>query len=208
MEFVELRPGLYRWEVPHPEWTPADAEDGGWEEVVAGYALDGDEGLVLIDPLAPADGTEAAERFWDWVSERVGSGAGPFVLITIFWHSRSSQGVLDRFSGASVWSYEPARELVSERTAVTHGFRDGEELPGEIVAYHAGRALEVVLWVPSHRALVAGFPGSWVQPPGHSGCRARRSAAWASTSTGSPWVSRSSSTGSSSTGARAARMSS
>lgn len=156
MEFVELRPGLYRWEVPHPEWTPADAEDGGWEEVVAGYALDGDEGLVLIDPLAPADGTEAAERFWDWVSERVGSGAGPFVLITIFWHSRSSQGVLDRFSGASVWSYEPARELVSERTAVTHGFRDGEELPGEIVAYHAGRALEVVLWVPSHRALVAG----------------------------------------------------
>jgi len=157
MEVLELRPGLYRWELPHPEWTPADAEDGGWEEIVASYALDGDDGLVLIDPLAPPDDTEAAGRFWDWVSERAGSsGAGPSVLITIFWHARSSQAVLDRFPGASVWSYEPARELVSERTAVTHGFRDGEELPAEVVAYHAGRALEVVLWLPSHKALVAG----------------------------------------------------
>jgi glyoxylase-like metal-dependent hydrolase (beta-lactamase superfamily II) len=157
MEFVELRPGLYRWELPHPEWTPADAEGGGWEEVVASYALDADGGLVLIDPLAPPDGSDDAEQFWGWVSERASSsGADPSVLITIFWHARSSQAVLDRFPGGSIWSYEPARELVSERTGVTHGFREGQELPARIVAYHAGRALEVVLWLPSHRALVAG----------------------------------------------------
>ena len=46
-----------------------------WEEVVASYALDGDDGLVTIDPLAPPDGSEAAERFWDWVSERPAAAA-------------------------------------------------------------------------------------------------------------------------------------
>jgi hypothetical protein len=176
MEFVELRPGLFRWELPHPEWTPADAEDGGWEEVVASYAADTPDGLVLIDPLAPPAGTDDAERFWGWVDERSREGgSGPSVLITIFWHARSSQAVLDRSPGASVWSYEPARELVSERTVVTHGFRDREELPGGIVAYHAGRALEVVLWLPPHRALVAGDVllggdgGARLCPPGWLG---------------------------------------
>jgi glyoxylase-like metal-dependent hydrolase (beta-lactamase superfamily II) len=157
VEFVELRPGLYRWELRHPEWTPADAEGGGWGEVVASYALEAENGLVLIDPLAPPDDSDDAERFWRWVSERSGPGRGsPSVLITIFWHARSSQAVLDRFPEASVWSYEPARELVSERTAVTDGFRAGDELPGGAVPYHVGRALEVVLWLPSHHALVAG----------------------------------------------------
>ncbi len=156
MDVVELRPGLHRWELPHPEWTPRDAEGGGWEEVVASYALEAPDGLVLIDPLAPPEGSAEADAFWAWIDERVERLGGPAVLISIFWHARSAQAVLDRYENASVWAYEAARELVSERTNVTDGFRPGEKLPGGAVAYHAGRALEVVLWLPSHRALVAG----------------------------------------------------
>jgi hypothetical protein len=155
MEIVEVRPGLFRWELPHPEWVPEDAEEGGWEEAIASYAVQTDDGLVLIDPLAPLDGTSEAEGFWDWVGARDRLGA-PAVLLTIFWHARSSQAVLDRYPGASVWAYEASRELVSERTHVTDGFRPGDVLPGGAVAYHAGRALEVALWLPSHAALAAG----------------------------------------------------
>ena len=175
MEPHELRPGLYRWELPHPEWTPRDAEGDGWQEVVASYAVEAPDGLVLIDPLAPPEGTVGADVFWAWVTERAERLGGPAVLLTIFWHARSSQAVLDRFESASVWAYEPARELVSERTEVTDGFRDGDSLPGGATAYHAGRALEVVLWLPSHGGLVTGDVllgaggGARLCPPGWLG---------------------------------------
>ena len=177
MDLVELRPGLHRWELPHPEWTPQDAEDGGWEEVVASYAFEAADGLVLIDPLAPPAGSPEANAFWAWVDDRVDRLGGASVLITIFWHARSAQAVLDRYPGATVWSYEAAKELISERTEVTNVFRSERELPGGAVAYAAGRALEVVLWLPSHRALVTGdvllgsdggarlCPASWLAPP-------------------------------------------
>ena len=156
MEIAELRPGLYRWELSHPEWVPRDAERGGWEEVVASYAFEGADGLVLIDPLAPPEGSSEAEAFWAWVDDRIQQLGAPALLLTVFWHARSAQAFLDRYPGASAWAYEAARELVSERTQVTHGFRPGDELPGGAVAYHSGRALEVALWVPSFGALVAG----------------------------------------------------
>jgi hypothetical protein len=156
MEIVEVRPGLHRWELTHPEWVAEDAEHGGWEEVVSSYAVEGADGLVLVDPLAPPGGTSDAEAFWAWVDDRTQRLGAPAVLLTIFWHARSSQAVLDRYPGASVWAYEAARELVSERTQVTDGFRPGDQLPGGAVAYHAGRALEVALWIPSHGALVVG----------------------------------------------------
>jgi hypothetical protein len=156
MEIVEVRPGLHRWEQLHPEWVPKDAERGGWEEVVASYAVEADDGLVLIDPLAPPGGTSDAGAFWAWVDDRTQRLGAPAVLLTIFWHARSSQAFLDRYPDGSVWAYQAARELVSERTQVTDGFRPGDELPGGAVAYHAGRALEVALWMPSHGALVAG----------------------------------------------------
>ena len=48
----EVRPGLWHWRAPHPEWTPGDgARPDGWEQDVSCYAYVADDALVLIDPL-------------------------------------------------------------------------------------------------------------------------------------------------------------
>jgi glyoxylase-like metal-dependent hydrolase (beta-lactamase superfamily II) len=154
--FEEIRPQLWRWEVPHPEWTPEEAADGGWERVVASYAALADETLLLMDPLAPEAGTPEEKRFWDALDEDVRHHGPPSVLLTIFFHTRSAQAVLDRHPGATLWAYEPARSLVAERARVTDSFLAGDALPGGAVGYDAGREGEVVLWLPSHRALVVG----------------------------------------------------
>ncbi len=127
MDVVELRPGLHRWELPHPEWTPRDAEGGGWEEVVASYALEAPDGLVLIDPLAPPEGSAEADAFWAWIDEQVERLGG----------RSSHQHFLARAQRAG--RARPLRErirvglrggweLVLERTNVTDGFRPGEKL--------------------------------------------------------------------------------
>ena len=152
---MELRPRLWSWELPHPEWTPEEAEDGGWEELVSSYAVVAGDQLVLIDPLAPGDG-EQAEGFWRALDDDVAHHGAPSVLVTVHWHARSAQAILDRYPGASVWAHEPAAEEVAKRTRVTNPFQPGEELPGGAVAHPTVRGSEVVFWLPSHRALVVG----------------------------------------------------
>jgi hypothetical protein len=43
----ELRPGLWTWTAPHPEWRE--------QPVVRSYAVERDGLLVLIDPVAPPE---------------------------------------------------------------------------------------------------------------------------------------------------------
>lgn len=153
----QLRPGLWRWEVPHPEWAPEDLEGGeGWDEVVASYAVETPGAFLLVDPLAPAEGSDDAEHFWAALDRDVERSGPPSVLLTIFFHTRSSREILERYPGASVWVHEPAAELVAERATYTDTFTLGDELPGAATAYNAGRAFEVVYWLPSHGALFAG----------------------------------------------------
>jgi hypothetical protein len=154
--FRQVRPRLWRWEVTHPEWTPEEGADGGWDPVVASYAAVADDTLILVDPLAPPDGTDEARRFWAALDDDVEHHGQPATLLTIFWHARSTGAVLARYSAASVWAYGPAATLVGERTRYTDTFVAGQQLPGGAVPYDAGQALEVVFWLPSHRALVAG----------------------------------------------------
>jgi glyoxylase-like metal-dependent hydrolase (beta-lactamase superfamily II) len=111
--------------------------------------------FVLIDPLAPAAAADAA-GFWTALDRDVQRHGPPAVLLTIFWHARSAREILARYEGASVWAHEPAAQLVSERTPVTETFRVGETLPGGARAIDAGRAFEVVFWLPSHRAVAVG----------------------------------------------------
>ena len=48
----ELRPGLWHWEAPHPQWRATEP----WSENVSSYAIDDGERLLLFDPLAvPSD---------------------------------------------------------------------------------------------------------------------------------------------------------
>jgi len=48
----EVQTGVWHWEAPHPDWTPAAGEDG-WGPEVSCYAIDTGERLLLLDPLAP-----------------------------------------------------------------------------------------------------------------------------------------------------------
>jgi hypothetical protein len=94
--------------------------------------------VVLLDPLVPADEPER-ERFWSALDRDVGRAAAVHVVLTCEWHARSSAELAARY-GADVWS--PAEGPGS--------------LPTGVEAVDAALEGEVLLWLPSHGALVAG----------------------------------------------------
>jgi glyoxylase-like metal-dependent hydrolase (beta-lactamase superfamily II) len=144
----QIGPGLWWWRAPHPDWAPEDLEGGqGWEQVVSSYALALDDGLVLFDPLV--DDWQALDRL-------VEQHGPPAILITILWHVRSSQQILDRYDGASVWAHEGAAQWVGERTRVTDTFNIGDELPGSVEAIPMRRIEEAAFWLPAHNSVVVG----------------------------------------------------
>jgi hypothetical protein len=82
----ELRPGLWTWTAPHPDWSEKDE----WGPDVRSYAYDGGGCLVLFDPLAPPSLIEGLIE-----AQEVG------VLLTAEWHRRSAAECVERF-GAHV----------------------------------------------------------------------------------------------------------
>jgi glyoxylase-like metal-dependent hydrolase (beta-lactamase superfamily II) len=162
----EIGAGLWWWSVPHPDWTPEDLEDGaGWEQIVSSYALVTDSEFLLFDPLI---------EDWAWLDGQVEEHGPPTILLTLFWHARSSQQVLDRYDGATLWAHEPAAEWIGERTRYTNTFNVGDDLPGTLEAIPMHRVKEVAYWLPRRDAVVIGdailghgdraalFPPSWV----------------------------------------------
>lgn len=100
-------------------------------------ALETSDGLVLIDPLDTPPGLQQADH----------------VLVTVYWHGRTTQGVEAKHVWASTRSAQPLR---NRGIAVTDVFRAGDELPGEIRAFQTARAAEVVYWLPQQNALAVG----------------------------------------------------
>ena len=144
MEVSRIAPGLWRWTARHRDWG-AD---------VGCVYCETEDGTVLVDPLVPP---EAEARFWaalDLDVERVGGDV--HVLISVFWHVRSTPAVVERY-GARTWAPASARAPVERRSVtVTDPFRPGALLPGGIGAYATARRNEVVFWIPEQRALVPG----------------------------------------------------
>jgi glyoxylase-like metal-dependent hydrolase (beta-lactamase superfamily II) len=122
-----VAPGLRRWTAWHDEW----------KQDVASLALETSDGLVLIDPLKPPRDARRADH----------------VLITVYWHDRSTKDVDAKHMWASTRSAQPLRNRGIE---VTDVFRAGDELPGGIRAFQTARAAEVVYWLPQQRALAIG----------------------------------------------------
>lgn len=123
----ELAPGLRRWTSWH----------GHWEEDVASVALETDDGLLLVDPLSPPRGLRRPEH----------------VLLTVFWHGRSTGDLRPKRVWAPSRSAQPLRNRGIE---VTDPFSPGDELPGGLRAFATARVNEVVYWLPKQRALVVG----------------------------------------------------
>lgn len=152
-----------------PEWEKEP--DAGWERDGCVYyeALDA---VVLVDPLIPP---EDRERFLTALDRDVAPARRPVaVLLTVFWHERSSRELADRYA-ADVWTDERAAHRLDAPPART--YRSGETLPGAVVAHDAYGRNECLLWIPAHRALVAGdilhgdgdgrvrlCPADWLHP--------------------------------------------
>lgn len=151
----DVRPGIWHWEARHPDWTP---EAGGWGPEVSSYAIDDGQRLLLFDPLAPPG-----------LVDELASGREAVVVLTCTWHARDAADVVDRL-GATV--YVPPREADDPDPVEGRVFRAGDRLPVGVQAFPGMEPNDLLLWVESRRALVAGdtlidrgqgleFPTDW-----------------------------------------------
>jgi glyoxylase-like metal-dependent hydrolase (beta-lactamase superfamily II) len=154
VQIEQIAPHLWWWTAKHPDWGPDDFKDGeGWQELVSSYALVEDDSLVLFDPLVPA-GDEGA--FWAALDRDVEHHGPPAILITVYWHARSSREILDRYEGASLWAHEPSAGEVAKRVPVSSTFTGGDVLPGRVEAIAMHHLDEAAFWLRDHRSLVLG----------------------------------------------------
>jgi hypothetical protein len=154
VEIHRLAEHLWWWTAPHPDWGPDDFVDGrGWEAEVSSYALVEDDSLVLFDPLVPSGDEDA---FWDALDGDVEHHGPPAILLTVYWHARSSRAILDRYEGSTLWAHEPSAEDVAKRVPVTSTFAGGDVLPGGIEAIAMHHMDEAAFWSPGHSSLILG----------------------------------------------------
>jgi glyoxylase-like metal-dependent hydrolase (beta-lactamase superfamily II) len=152
MHVQELRPRLWRWLARHPEWEKEP--DADWDPIVAchAYVTPGGDELVLVDPLVPHDDRD---RFWAALDADVAQHGAPQILLTVFFHERSSAEIIERYDGGAVWADERRIERLEEVES-PNPFRAGDRLPGGVVAHDAVGRPEALLWLEEHRALFAG----------------------------------------------------
>jgi glyoxylase-like metal-dependent hydrolase (beta-lactamase superfamily II) len=158
----ELGPGLWHWEAPHPDWEPSEP----WQQLVSSYAIDDGERLLLFDPIAPPSEIDelAADR-------------ETIVVLTSPWHERDTRGVVERL-GTPVFAPPPDSQAdLMEKYGVTaeqaeggshdlawllagegeaHLYKTGARLPIGAEAFPGREPNDVVLWVESHGAVIAG----------------------------------------------------
>lgn len=154
----KIQEGLWRWNSPHPEWKPDKGGTGGWEQSVGCVYYEASGAIVLIDPLAPAEGTPEAHLFWAQLDADVARIGSPvFVLVSNRYHWRSTSTVYERYQkhpGCEVWAHEAAKAHLKGH--VTHWIREGRGLPAGVrpILLAAFGPDEVAFFLPQPRALV------------------------------------------------------
>jgi glyoxylase-like metal-dependent hydrolase (beta-lactamase superfamily II) len=159
----ELRPGLWHWRARHPEW----GEGEPWDPNVSSYAMDDGERLLLFDPIAPPGEIEqlAADR-------------DAAIVLTCPWHERDSRSLVERL-GVPVYTPRPdSAEYLMQKYGITaeqagdgspdvvwllkegigeaHPYVAGDRLDVGVQVFPGQKPNDMVLWVDSHRAVVAG----------------------------------------------------
>jgi glyoxylase-like metal-dependent hydrolase (beta-lactamase superfamily II) len=177
----ELGPGLWHWEAPHPDWEPGEP----WQQVVSSYAIDDGERLLLFDPIAPPG--ELVE---------LATGRETAIVLTAPWHERDTRSLVERL-GVPVFAPRPDTQedlmrmygVTAEQAAggspdltwmrggvlgEAQWYAAGDRLPVGVETFPGHRQNDVVLWIESHRAVVAGdtladfgqglqiSPGEWL----------------------------------------------
>jgi len=147
---TEIAPRVWRWTARHPEWHGQHP----WTHEVAGFALESDDALVLVDPLLPA-GTDAAAATLDRLDELAHAARAVAIFVTIPYHVRSSEELRERFDATLHGHPACARRL--RRPDVLADVTGGS-LPAGADAIRIGSPLrqETPLFFPEHRALAFG----------------------------------------------------
>ena len=159
----ELQTGLWHWQTPHPAWEPGEP----WLQEVSSYAIDDGRRLLLFDPLGMPEEIEelAAER-------------ETAIVLTCPWHERDTQSLVERL-GVPVFAPPPeTQEDLMEKFGITaeqaaggspdlrwlresetfekHWVLAGDRLPVEVEAFLGKDPKDLVYWIESQRALIAG----------------------------------------------------
>jgi glyoxylase-like metal-dependent hydrolase (beta-lactamase superfamily II) len=160
----ELEPGLWHWQAPHPDWRSGEP----WDKEVSSYAIDDGERLLLFDPLGVPGEIEvlAAER-------------ETAIVLTAPWHERDTQNLVEQL-GVPVYAPPPdtgedlmrkfglsaeqvdgfvsadLRWLLDGGAGEAHQFLAGDTLPFGVQTFPGWTHNDVVLWVESRRAVIAG----------------------------------------------------
>jgi glyoxylase-like metal-dependent hydrolase (beta-lactamase superfamily II) len=150
----ELKAGVWHWEARHPDWK--EGED--WGPVVSSYAIDDGRHLLLFDPIAPPS-----------LVDEVADSREPVIVLTCPWHRRDAQSLSERL-GAPI--HVPPPDQGDPEPVRGEVFRAGDRLPVGVEAFPGMEPNDLVLWIESHGALVAGdtlidrgngleFPTDW-----------------------------------------------
>jgi glyoxylase-like metal-dependent hydrolase (beta-lactamase superfamily II) len=159
----DLAPGLSHWKAPHPDWRPSEP----WDRNVSSYAIDDGERLLLFDPLGvPSE------------IEDLAAGRDTSIVLTAPWHERDSHSLVERF-GVPVYTPLPdTAEYLMKKYGITaeqagdgspdvvwllkegigeaHPYSAGDRLDVGVIAFPGQKPNDMVLWIESHRAVIAG----------------------------------------------------
>ena len=158
----ELRPGLWHWQAPHPEWMA----DEPWPQAVSSYAIDDGTRLLVVDPLAVPDEVRA-----------LAADREPVIVLTAPWHERDAQKLVAEL-GARVLAppADTAHDLMQKYGITAEQAGDGSpdlvwlrsggaevqwytaaDQPGHAIEAFEGREHnDLVLWIESAGAVVSG----------------------------------------------------
>ncbi len=134
----ELKAGVWHWEAPHPDWKPG----ADWAELVSSYAIDGGDRLLLFDPLATPN--EIVELAADRETA---------IVLTCPWHARDAESLAEQLGAAL---HAPPPDEGEPNPLQGEVFRAGDRLTIGVEAFPGLEPNDLVLWVESRRALVAG----------------------------------------------------
>jgi hypothetical protein len=159
----ELAPGIWHWQARHPGWSDGEP----WDPNVSSYAIEDGKRLLVFDPIAPPDALfELAARH------------DTTIVLTSPWHERdmqtlverldlpvfaprpdSAQDLMDKFGITSEQAGDGSPDLVWLRAEAADHWRpygaDGP-LPDGIEAFEGREPNDLVLWIESRKAVVAG----------------------------------------------------
>jgi glyoxylase-like metal-dependent hydrolase (beta-lactamase superfamily II) len=155
--------GVWHWEAPHPDWAGPESEafrhrlaakaelpNDAARGVVSSYATDDGDRLLLFDPLAVPRGIE-----------ELAAAREPVVVLTSPWHERDTRSLVERLD-APVFTPPPDEGtpdvawLLAGASSDGHLYSAGDRLPVGVEALPGRLPNDVVLWIESRRAVIAG----------------------------------------------------